>query len=61
MILGREQSYLGRGLAGKIANFETRGSSMKITVKTVGWLSHHLPGDPAYNQAEVEVADDLPH
>ncbi len=30
---------------------------MKITVKTVGWLSHHLPGDPADNQAEVEVAE----
>ena len=28
---------------------------MKITVKTVGWLSHHLPGDPADNQADVEV------
>lgn len=30
---------------------------MKITVKTVGWLSHHLPGDPPDNQAEVEVAE----
>ncbi len=30
---------------------------MKITIKTVGWLSHHLPGDPADNQAEVEVAE----
>ena len=31
---------------------------MKITVKTVEWLSHHLPGEPAGNQAEIEVAQD---
>ena len=30
---------------------------MKITIKTGGWLKHHLPGDPADNQAEVEVAE----
>lgn len=28
---------------------------MRITVKTVEWLRHHLPGDPADNQAEIEV------
>jgi sulfur carrier protein ThiS len=37
---------------------ETGGSSMRITVKTVEWLRHHLPGDPADNQAEIEVAQD---
>jgi hypothetical protein len=31
---------------------------MRITVKTVEWLRHHLPGDPADNQAEIEVAQD---
>jgi sulfur carrier protein ThiS len=36
---------------------ETRRSSMKITIKTGGWLRHHLPGAPADNQAEVEVAE----
>ena len=30
---------------------------MKITVKAVGSLSDYLPGDPADNQAEVEVAE----
>jgi sulfur carrier protein ThiS len=30
---------------------------MKITVKTVGWINHHLPGDPADNQAELDVAE----
>ena len=36
---------------------ETRGSSMKITSTAGGWVRHHLPGDPADNQAEVEVAE----
>lgn len=31
---------------------------MRITVKTVEWLRHHLPGEPAGNQAEMEVAQD---
>ena len=31
---------------------------MKITVKTVEWLRHHLSGEPADNQAEIEVAQD---
>jgi len=31
---------------------------MRITVKTVEWLRHHLPGEAADNQAEIEVAED---
>ena len=30
---------------------------MKITIKAGGWVRRHLPGDPADNQAEVEVAE----
>ncbi len=30
---------------------------MKITVKAVGLLSDYLPGNPADNQAEVEVGE----
>ena len=33
---------------------------MRITVKTVEWLRHHLPGEPADNQAEIEVAASVP-
>lgn len=31
---------------------------MKITVHTVEWLAHHLPGNPSGHEAEVEVAED---
>jgi sulfur carrier protein ThiS len=31
---------------------------MKITVHTVEWLSHHLPGQPSGHEAEVEVGED---
>jgi sulfur carrier protein ThiS len=30
---------------------------MKITVHTVEWLTHHLPGNPSGHEAEVEVAE----
>ena len=29
---------------------------MKITVKTIEWLSHHLPDNREGDQAEIEVA-----
>ncbi len=30
---------------------------MNITINTGGWHNPHLPGDPAANQAAVEVAE----